>query len=277
MNRAIHSLILLGLFLFVGCIERSIVVKVRKDGSGVVHVRSYQRASSFSFAKAEPSKGDSSHKLPTEKSLQQIATKLGQGVRLESVASASNPQGWAGHEVVFVFDDVSNLHLQDELFSLDSLEEFAKLDQSTREQHMSLKTIRFAIKDETLHISRPMIVSRAASGNDQESRTDDPFAAAPKSLGISSVANPVFESMFANSLKDARLGLFVQIEDKIKETNATVHAGRQVTLLSLDVGQALKHKDEFEKLNGLAAIYQGEELEKRFKELSIVSKDITSN
>jgi hypothetical protein len=277
MSRIASLLMFTCLSLFVGCIERSIVVKVRNDGSGVVHVRSYQQTGSLAFAvnpkkkDADQANGKVSENLPSEESLQQIALQLGDGVRLESVKAASNPQGWTGHEVLFAFDNISNLRLSEELFKLDDLgkEPDAKPSASENqlEQIWSLPLLRFAMTDGTLHITRPALATDPVDPSDELSPTDDPFAKEPKSPAISSLASPMVEAMFAKAMKEARFGLFVQIDGDITETNAAVSHGNQVTLMSIEFGKLIEQKTEMQILSTLSSQYQGEELVEALKKV----------
>ncbi len=270
MNRVAKLLMFTCLLLFVGCIERSIVVKVRNDGSGVVHVRSYQQTSRLAFTLNSPKKdvdqpnGKVSENLPSEESLQQVASQLGEAVRLESVKAASNPQGWTGHEVLFAFDDVGKLRLSEELFKLDDLDKESEAKPNTSENQLeqiwSFQSLRFAMTDGTLHITRPAIATEPINPSDELSPTDDPFANEPKSPAISSLTSPMAEAMFAQALKEARFGLFIQIEGDISETNAAVHHGNQVTLLSIELGKLIEQKAEMQTLGTLSSQYQGEEL-----------------
>ncbi|QEG41405.1 hypothetical protein [Roseimaritima ulvae] len=267
----------------VGCIEESVVVKVNRDGTGVVHVRSFQQETKIglSFGSAEEktiSDEDDDEDLPSEDKLRALATRLGKGVRFESLAASKNPQGWKGFEVVFAFDDVNTLRLTDDLFSLsrdddDDAENAADDDRSTSEKskpEMKLaEGTRFRLQGDRLLITNDWDLQQSADADAAPpSPTKDPFAEEPKSVGTASLAGPQMEKIMAAMLKDARVGLFVELEGGIGETNARFHKNDQITLYKIEIGPMLEQKQAVEKLTHLSKRHRGAELRSETQKLA---------
>ncbi|TWU37748.1 hypothetical protein Q31b_45370 [Novipirellula aureliae] len=278
MKRIVHLFVLLSICLLVGCIERSVVVKVSKDGTGVIHVRSYKKSVQFAFgslANKQDSEADANAKtpkFPEQAELNKVAEKLGSGVRLRSAVAASNPQGWQGYEVVFEFDDVSQLRLDDQLFDLDDDKTKSSNDKESLSPNNFLQelsspsNLRFALAGETLHITRHVAELDTQKAVPNESLTDDPFAKAPKSRASATISNAAMEGFLAQSLKDARIGLFVQFNGGIEATNAKFQAGNQITLMSFNLGKLVEQREKVEQLNSLPSQFEGDELSKQFQQ-----------
>ncbi|WP_345327205.1 hypothetical protein [Novipirellula rosea] len=278
------GLVCLATLLLVGCIEESVVVKVNRDGSGVVHVRSYHQKANLGFSIGSSKQETSSEKvpnegLPTEEKLQALAERLGTGVRVESVAAATNPQGWNGFEVVFAFDDVNELVLSDQLFTLGHKTKKDAEDAEGTEPNSSktgphekfslVEGTRFQLQGDRLLISRDSDHQLQANANQQpREATKDPFAEAPKSPGVVSITGPQMEKFMSQVLKDARMGLFVELESGIGETNARYHNEDQVTLFKIEIGPLLEQKPLVDKLSRLSHRYHGPELRSETQKLA---------
>ena len=277
------GLVCLAMLMLVGCIEESVVVKVKRDGSGVVHVRSYQQKTTIGFsigsAKQESSsEKDANEGVPAEEKLQAMAESLGKGVRVESVEAKTNPQGWKGFEVVFAFDDVNELVLSDKLFGLgrqskDDAEntDGTEADSSKpgpREALSLTEGTRFQLQGDRLLISRDWDHQLQANANKQpQQATKDPFAEEPKSPGVVSITGSQMEKFMSEVLKDARMGLFVELESGIGETNARFHNEDQVTLFKIEIGPLLEQKQSVDKLSRLSQRYRGAELRSETQKL----------
>ena len=78
-----------------GCIERSTVIKVKKDGSGVVHFRHHGQKIGISFAGSSPQPDQQEeNKLPSQDELSAMAKAMGSGVQLLSATQTTNRNDW---------------------------------------------------------------------------------------------------------------------------------------------------------------------------------------
>jgi hypothetical protein len=98
----------------VGCVEQSIVVKVKKDGSALLHVRSFVMPSPFSGSPKDANGPVGVHKDHVEALIQH----LGHGVSVQSNQNASNGRGWSGTELILLCEDVDSLKITSETISL---------------------------------------------------------------------------------------------------------------------------------------------------------------
>ncbi|EMI21269.1 hypothetical protein RMSM_01800 [Rhodopirellula maiorica SM1] len=278
------GLVCLATLMIVGCIEESVVVKVNRDGSGVVHVRSYHQKSSLGFSigsskQKSSSEQDANEGIPTEEKLQAVAESLGTGVRVESVAAKTNPQGWNGFEVVFAFDDINELVLRDPLFGLgrkskDDAEETDGTDtepsKTSLDEKFSLaEGTRFQLDGDRLLILRDIDHQLQAKADQQPLQpTKDPFAEEPKSSGVVSITGVQMEKIMSQVLKDARMGLFVELEGGIGKTDAHFHNDDQITLFKIEIGPLLEQKESMDKLSQLSQQYRGAELRSETQKLA---------
>ena len=61
-----------------GCIERSTVIKVKRDGSGIVHIRQHEQEISISLGvTSEKVDDDDEKKLPSEEALREMTSAMG--------------------------------------------------------------------------------------------------------------------------------------------------------------------------------------------------------
>ncbi|NND99079.1 MAG: hypothetical protein HKN47_17315, partial [Pirellulaceae bacterium] len=103
----------LAALLSVGCIEQSTVVKVKRDRSGLVHIRLHQQEISF-FAAADTT-DSSATKVPSPETLQAVAAQLGRDVKLVSAKQSNNRNGWNGYDLIFSFPDINDVRLPGDL------------------------------------------------------------------------------------------------------------------------------------------------------------------
>ncbi len=236
-----------------GCIERSLVVKVKKDGSGVVHLRSHVQEVTIAFASSD--EDDEKPKMPTQQWLTTITASMGNGVKLISMEESTNRSGWPGFDVIWEFDDVSQLRLPDALLGpkerkKDKAEQADKGDQENdREPAEEVSGFRFAMKSGELMIhpyggqTEPV-----AEPPEQTIGAVDPFASEPVAVNPSIDLGAASQQILAAVLAEMRVGVFVEVDGEITESNAKHRKDNLITLISIHVGEMLKHPDAQRKL-----------------------------
>jgi hypothetical protein len=110
--------VVIGLLLS-GCIEHSTVIKVNRDGSGIIHERRYTVPADklISFPGIDTKEEvKEKPKLPAEAALKEYAPMLkeyaptlGEGVAFRSVKPSTNKKGWQGYEIIFDFEDINTV------------------------------------------------------------------------------------------------------------------------------------------------------------------------
>ena len=247
--------------LIAGCIERSTVVKVKRDGSGIVHIRHHEQEVSISFGlKAEKTAEESESPLPPTDEIEEMAEALG-NVELVSAEESVNRNGWSGYDLIFRFDDVNELVLPDRFVGLedseeddaDSSDEALEGEPATNQEDdiAASKEVeqaggyRFEMVDGVL-----IVHTFIEEGQDQEPEEEpeigavDPFADSPPApeskINLQSVA---IEQMMAAALSDMRIGVFVQVDGELEASNAAFREGNLITLVRLNVGEVLKDPD----------------------------------
>lgn len=229
------------------CLEKSTVIKVGKDGSGIVHVREY----SATKEKAEDVD------LPEESELEAKAAWMGEGVRLQSVAKSSNSKGWHGTEVIYEFDDINGLVLHGSDPKAD--EDAAGMDEDDD------LYFRFTMKDGVLEVValndkwHDAAADGDAAGDD--SPTIDPYAgtSGPRASGIklTSGAFDMGGEAWKSMSRGMRIGVFVQIDDPLAGTNSRYANGRLFTLLNADM-EAITNSGELDSIEELDGRSRGE-------------------
>ena len=83
-KRLSFSLAAVTVLCLSGCIEYSLVIKVSKDGSGLVHLRNHEQKVGITIGGKKAQPDEKKPKLPSEKQLNKLAESLGTGVTLKS-------------------------------------------------------------------------------------------------------------------------------------------------------------------------------------------------
>ena len=230
--------------LLSSCLEDSTVIKVNKDGSGLVHHRQYSR----NYTEEDDVK------LPTQEKVEAIAKTMGPDVTVSSLKKAHNPQGWYGYEVVYEFPDINQVTVRPKAPKKDSSD-----GEDEPEEGIDALALTFQMKDGVLEtsFSQPDWDNPATAETSkvaQRGPTIDPYAQASKQpaqkVSITSGVTNEAEMMKAMS-KGMRIGIFLQAGDPLKSTTALQQDGELITLMNADM-EKIYEKDEpdFGAFNG---------------------------
>ncbi len=247
-------------FLLCGCVERSVVFKVKKDGSGLVHFRNHtQNVSMFGSSQ----KSDDS-KVPVQSKIDRAIEMMGEGVTLVSANESKNRSGWDGYDLVFAVADINKLNLTSQVDQIlaekDSDAEAAATDASdagkTNESDnktASLKvSYRFAFEDGQLKIRLHGLAEEAEASTGPAEGAIDPFAADPKSEATISASNAAFEQIAAKMLEDAQFGFFVEVEGTVTASNAKHRSKNLITLSRFKAGEIMKDKKAMAEMKAMS-------------------------
>lgn len=211
------------LLMVSGCVEQSIVVKVKTDKSAVIQVRSYSEKPMFAVTSDD--KKTNQRRVPSQETLEAIASKLGSGVTFRELRKGSNSSGWSGFDAVFECDDISKVTLDTDLLTSMKIKEAS--ESKIKQNDGPPTRLAFRFEGNELRIENTMTIARSKSS---DAETRDPFAKAPPMPS----SNPFSIAILEGIVKKIRFGTFVQIEGKIRSTNARHQAGDMIAIASLD-------------------------------------------
>ncbi len=238
--------------LLTSCFEESTVVKIKKDGSGIVHTRTYTNIGGglglLGGMDLEGAETESSTNIPSEEELQAKAKEMGDGVTFKAVKEGKNKAGWAGYEVIYEFTDVNTLTVSAGTSDLN--DKMAMDAEPAEEAEKADDLISFKLNGDTLAITTPdpSKGGKAKAEETEEEATGNPFGddAAGGSIGDMGAM-----AMMAPMLKGAKIGLFVEIEGGIKQTNAKHQNGNFLTILKMDLGALLANPETMGELEAV--------------------------
>ena len=216
-----------------GCIEKSIVVKVLKDGSALIHVRTFAMPAPFSLGsseKKEELKQEGVGAIP----LSALLEELGPGVSVKSNEKSTNARGWTGTELILKCEDINTLRITPKAFSLLMAADSSTSDKQTAKTEGNQRpedsqfSMDFGLKEDQLAINIDWTFPESESVSRE--RAQDPFADSPQSV------SPIAMALTATVVRELRVGVFVETEREIAESNASnpIRNKTLVTILRLD-------------------------------------------
>lgn len=269
--------------LFTGCVEQSVVIKVKKDGSGIVHERNYTNdamgemfAGGFEIGEEEADiEVESSSDLPSEADLKEIASRMGEGVTFKTLQEGKNRSGWAGYEVIYEFTDINKLRIDMNDFNPQEGEE--DVEQPTTDEEPEIVTFEMAGK--TLKIITPDPATGLGGGEQPgggesgiPGGADDPFAALDPADPQSAMAF----TMMAGMTTGMRMGLFVMADDPIASTNAKHQNGNMITLMMMEMGKIFQNQANMAKMQSMQTEKDRDKLQEVADSIDGVTVDLQS-
>lgn len=268
------TLITVFTLLLSSCIESSSIVKVNKDGSAILHVRNYTNSdaggglgglgSLFGGEATEDSAAveEPAVELPSKEELEAQAKEMGEGVTLKEVKESKNAKGWPGYEVIYEIADINTFKLSLDLDELSEsglggdLSELSGGAEETdagaeKEAPAEKSYVEFRFKNDgasELTVLVPEFEGEKKAGeddlkeNEEEGGASDPFgdAAGGEALGMMSMMAPMFQG--------ARMGVFIQVDGEIKESNALHKNKNIITLMKMDMGKLFTNPENMSKM-----------------------------
>lgn len=228
------------------CIRSSMVVEVKKDGSGSILSRYYfspQMLALIDQLGALPQlegAGQQGPDLgmikqlakPDKESLEADEKNLGEGVRYVKHEAGKDADGWEGYVVTYEFDDISKVHINQKSVPGKAKE----LAESAGEDLEATKggQVTFSKEGDVLTIHTTL-----AEGSMDELVDQDQLDQANQ-MGM----KPSQAIQMAAGMSDGmRVGMFVRIDGGIAETNAEHVTGNLIILTEADVTKVLSDPD----------------------------------
>ncbi|MFH1830637.1 MAG: hypothetical protein ABH871_07670 [Pseudomonadota bacterium] len=228
-------LFILPLFL-CGCLEVKQEITVNKDGGGqiietVMMSKSALKELNDFFSSFPAEKGQKTKKIDIydKKKLEADAAQYGPDVKYVS-SKMMNTKTKEGYEVVYAFSDINNLRInQNPGDKGPKTSKDAKSD--TKQENI---TFKFEKGDpSTLIVSFPAPTKSSKEKKQKADKKDK--EAEQKEL-----------DELREIFKDLYIGITIQTEGEIVETNATYRDGNKITVLEMDFGKLLEDQKNFE-------------------------------
>jgi hypothetical protein len=230
------------LIALLGCFDSSILVKVKKDGSGTVEETvilskafTELMASFGAGMGGEEQQEQQDQDLVDQDKLRAKAAAMGDGVELVSADPVVTERG-SGFKAVYRFKDINQLKVNenpsDNVPGPPSGEEQAP----NPEELVQFRFTRGGTA--TLEIIYPK------DFNDEEVQAGEEEMEA----GPDPTADPEMMAMMKQLYADMRMKLVVEVDGTIVDTNATYREGSRVTLMEVDFGKLMEEGDKFDEL-----------------------------
>ena len=250
MKKLLLSILTVFTFLFTSCIENSTVIKVKKDGTGIVHIRNYSNSDAGGMLGAlgggDTEEGESEVDTPSEEELQAMATKMGEGVSFKSIKTGKNESGWDGYELIFEYEDINNLKI-----SLDTdaiSEQIGETAETGEEKEPEFAT--FEMTDGTLVIRTPFDETNADAEEESEEEVEGESSNPFGGEGPSDM-DPAMLAMVAPMFQGAKLGVFIEVEGEIEETNALHRKDNLITIVKMDLSKVITNPNAMSQMENM--------------------------
>ena len=239
-----------------GCLEESTVVKINKDGSGVIHTRKYENTQAGKGLLGGLGGGEDREEkeidAPTEEELKAKARTMGEGVTFTSLHKGKNKSGWTGYEAIFAFKDINKVKLDLNMKDADDMKQPEADQEAPDEENGGEKPelVTFEMKDGLLKIRTPDPEEGKEGKEKDQEEEDDPAEGAQDPFGEES-GDPQMMAMMAPMFAGAKVGFFVEIDGGIAESNAKHQNGNMITIMRADLGKLFANPGALNQLNGM--------------------------
>jgi len=238
-------------FVLSGCIDDTMTIRVRPDGSGTIE-ETLLMGNEFIEMMQEMSKGpgeegkDGVAQAPDDarkyeavvagmmEKAKNNARDFGEGVRFLSVRPARTDSA-SGYTALYAFDDIGRVRLNQNPGSKTPLKDEEK-DKGTPEKDR----IRFVFTKGSpaklaVHMPPP---KPAEKDKKEETAQKEPVKDDPNAI-----------EMMKAIFKGMKVSIVLSVEGKIVKTNATYRSGRDITLIDMDFGKLIGHAELLKKID----------------------------
>ncbi len=223
------------IFILSGCFSISTIIKVNKDGSGILEETLMMKKMNMFGSQSE---GNS---IYDEEQLKLDASKYGENVRFKSSKQIIDGD-MQGYTVEYEFDDISKL-LVDRDFSQKVV---GSMPNMSNEEKID-ETIKFKFsKGGTSKLTIILPKEKEVEMGNDISKEDYP----EEDIEIEEPDEEMIE-MMKTIYEDMRMSIKVVINGKIVDTNATYKDGSTITILDIDFEKLMKDSDNLKILAGM--------------------------
>lgn len=238
------------LFSLSACIEERVVVKVKKDGSGLVEHYSYNNVedamggflSGLMEQQAGEEAGDAVDKRLNaefnDEYFESFANDMGEGVTVQNYQLGNNSAGMKGYHATYAFEDINKMSVK----MRENMGNEGKEEQLSSQKDALTQQPDFSMQDGVLRIKVPHQYDPEA-----ETGTSDMSSMPPQMIG-----------MMAAMFQGMRIAISIEGLDSIKETNAHHHNGNTVVLTDIRMDKLISDTESLKKMEKLGSLPRAE-------------------
>jgi hypothetical protein len=234
----VGALVLAAALALAGCLDTSVKVTVKPDGSGTVEKTILVSKALVEFMKGMGSQGDDAavlNSLIDEKSLKAQAAKMGSGVAFVSAVKISTDKG-NGYKASYTFKDITKVKIdQNPSGDLSLPSASSGQSQQAPQEFLTFGFTKGSPALLTIALPQP---TKDAEAKAKAAQTQAAGADAQKMM---ETLKPLYENL--------RIAVFVEVQGKIVETNAANVKGSSITIMDVDFGKVLADDAMFKKLS----------------------------
>lgn len=235
--KAIKPIVILVLSLaLMGCFESLVLIHVNKDGSGTIEETVVVSDSFMELMKSFGEPGSEEEEQPEdtvdEEQLAQKAAGMGEGVRLVSAEPVRTDRG-SGYKAIYSFSNINDIRVNQ-----NPGENVTAPSMGEEEEAPVEEWLRFDFKQggtatlEILYPQEPVIEEQEESAEGE----------------VDMESNPEMMDMMRQLYQDMHIGLAVEVDGTITDTNASYVDGSKVTLMDVDFAKILEDEEKFKEL-----------------------------
>jgi hypothetical protein len=235
--KALKVVVLLVLTLaLMGCFESIVLLRVNKDGSGIIEETVVISDAFMELMKSfgGEEEGEEQEQDPiNEQELRDKAASMGQGVRYVSAEPVKTDRG-SGYKAIYSFSDINDVRINQ-----NPGENVSPPPMGGEEEGPVEEWLRFNFsggRTATLEIIYP---------RDMEEEMEEEESAEGEADMDS---NPEMMQMMRELYQDMHIGIAVEVDGEIVETNASYVDGATVTLMDIDFAKILEDEQKFKEL-----------------------------
>jgi hypothetical protein len=234
--KALKFVLLLALSLaLMGCFESIVLLRVNKDGSGTIEETVVISDAFMELMKSFGGEEDAEageEDLIDEQELTDKAASMGEGVRYVSAEPVKTDRG-SGYKAIYSFSDINDVRINQ-----NPGENVSPPPVGGEEEGPVEEWLRFNFtggRTATLEIIYPQDIEMEQEEESEAGEAD-------------MASNPEMMEMLRELYQDMHIGIGVEVNGEITDTNATYVDGSTVTLMDIDFAKILEDEEKFKEL-----------------------------
>ncbi len=231
--KALKLVVLLVISLaLMGCFESLVLLKLNKDGSGTIEETVVISDTFMELMKSFGGQEAEEEDLVDEEQLAEKAGSMGADVRLVSAEPVTTDRG-AGYKAIYSFSDINKVRINQ-----NPGENVTAPSMGGEEEQPVEEWLRFKFSGgstATLEILYPQDPEIEQEEESEEGEVDMD-------------SNPEMMEMMRELYQDMHIGIAVEVDGRITDTNASYVDGSTVTLMDVDFAKILEDEEKFKEL-----------------------------
>ena len=248
------------------CLNSTTLVKVKPDGTGTVEQTTLVNMASMKGMMGARG-GQMDGPMMNKADLERAARQMGEGVKLVSMEPAKGENGFEGTKATFSFEDINKIQLSQGPSMSGGTGGGTRVSEPTPEDPVRFKLTRNGATS-TLAIN---FVDRPGGKAENEPK--------PEPGEMPDFSNPMIINMMKAMFQGFKVNIALEVAGSIVKTNADYVSGSRLTLLELDIAEALadeaRIKTLLSKIGPSPSLSEVKPLLKDFKGIKIDGPSIT--